>query len=100
MSDEVLIPVPSPMTREHAHLLAGQELGRGAIVGQNAQYPDLPFYVGVKERGDWTKIGFGKSWEEAFANVREVIHQRGNGSFVFKETEEERCKREEAGKKT
>jgi hypothetical protein len=84
MSDEILIPVPAPMTREHAHLFAVQELGRGAIVGVNSQYPDAPYHVGVKDKGEWTKIGFGKTWEEAFANVNEVAFQRGNGAFVFK----------------
>lgn len=83
-SEPILIPVPSPMTREHASMYAQQELGRGAIIGNNSQYPDLPFYVGVKERGEWTKIGFGKTWEEAFADVKEVAYQRGNGAFVFK----------------
>ena len=90
MSDEVLIPVPSPMTREHAHLLAHQELGPGAVVGVNHQYPDAPFFVGLKKLGNWVKVGFGKSWDEAFGDIREVLHQRSNGTFVFKDEEEKK----------
>jgi hypothetical protein len=85
VSDEVLVPVPCPMTRAHAFMLGVQMFGDGATVGENQQHPEAPFYVGAKELGEWTKIGFGRTWEEAFDNVKEVLYQRANQTFVFKD---------------
>lgn len=73
------------MTRDEAFKKATSELGAGAFVGLNHQYPAAPCHVGVKASGDWKKFGAGATWEEAFANVKEVEHRVGNGRFVFKD---------------
>ena len=96
--------VPSPprgLNRKEAFDLAVATFGPGAIVGVNHQYPDAPVHVGQKLSGDiWKYFGAGRTWEEAFTNIREVLHQRPNGRFVFKETAEEKRRREaEEGKK-
>jgi len=56
--------------------------GDGARIGRNQQH-DAPIYVGKYERGEWMMFGAGKTWDEAFANVKKVVFQRGNGRFVF-----------------
>jgi len=78
------------MTREQAFEKASELFGMGAVVGQNPQYPDAPFYVGCQPScKDWTRFGAGASWEEAFANVKDVLFQRANRTFVFKGDEKE-----------
>jgi hypothetical protein len=62
-------------------------LGPGAVIGRNAQYVDTPYHVGVRLRGEWTHFGAGKTWEEAFGNVKKVKHQLPNGHFVFEKEE-------------
>jgi hypothetical protein len=72
-----------PMTREQAFVRARGRFGVGSVVGVNEQYPDAPLHVGKKAKGDWLEIGFGKTWEEAFADVKKVEFQRPNGTIVF-----------------
>lgn len=58
-------------------------LGPGAVVGRNAQYVDTPYHVGVRDCGEWKSFGAGKTWAEAFVDVKKVKHQLPNGTFVF-----------------
>jgi hypothetical protein len=83
MSDDIIIL--RPLTREQAHARACKELGRGSVVGMNRQYPNSPFYVGVKERGEWVKVGLGKTWNDAFDDIRPVKFQRPNGTFEYRD---------------
>lgn len=62
---------------------AVKELGEGARIGRNFQYSDSPLFVGTYTRGDWKSFGAGKTWDEAFASVKKVVFQRGNGRFVY-----------------
>jgi hypothetical protein len=99
MSDDsvpvVLPPSSRGLNRKEAFALACATFGPGAIVGVNHQFPDAPVHVGQKLSGDvWKFFGAGKTWEEAFVNIREVLYQRTNKTFVFKETAEEKRKRE------
>jgi len=59
--------------------------GPFACIGRNEQYPDKPFYVGVKEHGFWKMFGAGATWDEAIAAVRKVKLQRADQSFVYEE---------------
>lgn len=68
------------MTREQAHRAAVAKLGNGAIVGINDQYREKPYFVGVRNHGDFVKFGAGASWEEALEAVRPV-RDLGNGRF-------------------
>lgn len=91
----LLPPPPRGMNRMEAFDLAVATFGPGAIVGVNHQYPDAPVHVGQKVSGDvWKYFGAGRTWEEAFTNIREVLHQRTNKSFVFKESAEDKRRRE------
>jgi hypothetical protein len=71
---------------------ASAKFGFGARIGRNWQYPDAEFFVGKYEHGDWKLIGFGKTWDEAFASVKKVKFQRGNGRFEFEEEKKETTK--------
>lgn len=64
---------------------ASKAFGAGAVIGNNAQYPDAPIYVGKKERGEFVLFGAGKTWEEAFENVKKVQFQYPGGRFKFAE---------------
>lgn len=57
--------------------------GAGAIAGRNEQYVDAPLHVGVRLGGVWKVFGAGQTWDEAFANAKNVVRQLGNGRFVF-----------------
>lgn len=56
-----------------------------AVYGMNPQYPDAPYHVGARDRGEYTHFGAGKSWEEAVANIKKVKFQRADRSFVYEE---------------
>lgn len=71
-------------------LRATKAFGGGAVIGKNAQYPDAPLYVGKTERGEFTLFGAGKTFEEAFENVKEVEVQYASGRFKFKGEEKRR----------
>lgn len=58
-------------------------LGINAVIGRNEQYGAAPFHVGAKAQGEWTHFGAGTSYEEAFANVKKVIKQKADQSFVY-----------------
>jgi len=73
------------MTREQAFAEAQRRFGSKAIVGHNEQYQDAPLFVGVKERGSFTKFGAGTTWEEALSKVVDVI-DLGSGKFTRKGT--------------
>lgn len=50
-------------------------VGRGSPVG-NWSHGHV-CYVGWTEHGEWRWIGWGKTWDEAFASVRKVkLHVR------------------------
>jgi hypothetical protein len=66
---------------------ATKELGQGAVIGHNYQYPDTPLHVGVRHQGEWVCFGSGATWDEAFKNVKNVKYQRANGTFAFVEEE-------------
>ena len=66
--------------RAAAAHMAQRLYGDGAIVGYNPQYPDKPYFVGKKVRGEFIRFGAGESWIAAFAAVHDVI-DLGNGRF-------------------
>lgn len=72
------------MTQDEAFARAVALHGNAARVGHNAQYKDKPFFVGVREHGEWKKFGAGNTWEEALADVT-LVKDAGGGKF-FKET--------------
>ena len=51
---------------------AHKKFGEGTSIGRNLQKPDEPCYVKVSRSGDLMKIGYGKTWDEAIANVKDV----------------------------
>ena len=62
--------------------------GDGAMIGKNAQYPDAPLFVGKRVNSVHTSyalFGAGRTFDEAFANVRKVKFQKPNGQFIFEE---------------
>jgi hypothetical protein len=69
---------------------AVEKLGHGARIGRNWQFPDAEFFVGKYERGDWKMFGAGSTWDEAFATVKKVKFQKGNGRFEFEEEKKEK----------
>ena len=60
------------------------------LLGQNFQYNDAPLFVGKYEHGEWKMFGAGNTWDEAFANVKKVLYQRGNGRFVYEGEEKKK----------
>jgi hypothetical protein len=64
------------LAEEAAHSAAfkkAQEIfGNGGVVGRNFQHPGASFHVGQKHMGDWILFGKGASWDEAFADVKEI----------------------------
>lgn len=82
----------SPHGRSDCSLLAraARLLGAGATIGVNAQHPLAPLYVAKVERGRYVSFGAGTDWEEAFANVKKVVRQKGNGAFIFEGDEKAR----------
>jgi len=73
------------MTRKEAMDKATAEFGRGAVIGVNHQNTDSPVYVGKKSEGEYSKFGAGKTWEEAFADVKDVKLKRPPGNFRYRE---------------
>lgn len=69
---------------------ASELLGHGARIGRNFQYNDAPLFVGKYEHGEWKMFGAGNTWDEAFANLKKVVYQRGNGRFVFEGEEKKK----------
>ncbi len=69
---------------------AAEKLGDGARIGINAQWPDAPYHVGTYLLGDWKSFGAGKTWDEAFENVKKVKYQRGNARFEFEDEKKEK----------
>lgn len=97
----VPIVAPEPMTREQAVARAAAEIGAHYVVGVNAQYPDATHYVGKRiSEARWVKFGAGITWDEAFANLRDVEKQLGNGRFVFKKTKEDLAAEVSGGSKS
>lgn len=76
-----------PHTHEGCPVLnrAVKAFGAGAVIGINVQYPHAPLYVGKKIRAEFQFAGVGKTWEEAFENVKKVKFQKANGQFVYEE---------------
>lgn len=68
---------------------AVQALGEGARIGRNPQY-DLPYFVGTYLGGDWKQFGAGKTWDEAFANIKKVKFQKGSGRFEYVDEKKEK----------
>lgn len=60
---------------------AQAQLGPGALVGYNPQYPDKPYFVGKKKQGDFVMFGAGPTWTAAFEALRPV-RDLGNGRFA------------------
>lgn len=71
------------MTRMEAYEKARKLFGDQCVVGKNEQYPDAPIYVGQRWQNKYSKFGAGKTWQEAFDNVKDVLRQKGSGEFVF-----------------
>ena len=83
--DDCVCGTPHP--REACPVLARalKAFGPGAVIGLNKQYPGAPLYVGKTEKGTFKLFGAGKSWEEAFENVKKVEFQYPGGRFKFVE---------------
>ena len=77
------------MTRIEAFAKAKSLFGDGATVGVNHQYVGEPVFVAKKAGGEFLKFGAGKTWEEAFKNVKDVVLQKPSGRFVYKEPDKE-----------
>jgi hypothetical protein len=73
------------MTRKEAMDKAFAEFGRGAVIGVNHQNTETPVFVAKKAEGQYLKLGAGKTWEEAFANVQDVKLKHPPGNFRYRE---------------
>ncbi len=62
------------MTQSYALDKAFDLFGEGAHAGHGVigKRTDEVFFVGKKVRGDWTVLGIGDSFEQAFENAKEV----------------------------
>jgi hypothetical protein len=46
--------------------------GAGTSIGRDAQKQDGTYFIKVRQEGLLLKVGYGKTWDEAIANVTEV----------------------------
>jgi hypothetical protein len=77
------------MSRLDAYKRAYIRFGIDAVVGHGRPYSDwgcpVCYYVGSRHQGFWAMLGMGKTWDEAFSNIREVVKSRRD-SVTFAET--------------
>jgi hypothetical protein len=86
---------PLPLTehaacvaRKAAFIRAREAWGGGAVVGYGCLLQNgtsAVFYAGRTEKGLFTDLGIGNSWEEAFANARRVLFHLSREKIVLSE---------------